>query len=192
MQAAVSHVSVIYRHGTHSCITLGIVRWVPQPRTWGWVVQKLVNQNLGLKWNVGVSGTWFQTVLWKQPKVKLRKKRGSALELTRICSLENNAFPVLHYVIKVTSHYLMLRRFGIHSDVENLELSPTALLCNRLAKTGGCSLAVKVTYWIHYYVKSIKYRNIPGWPFNVKQMLRRLVLSNKTIYRIKHHAFACR
>ena len=45
------------------------------------------------------------------------------------CSLENNAFSVLHYVIKVTSHYLMLHRFEIHSA---LELSRTALLGCRL------------------------------------------------------------
>ena len=56
----------------------------------------------------------------------------------------------------------------------------------------GCSTALKVSYWIHYYIKSIEYRNIPGWQFTVKQMLRRLVLSNKTIYRIKQHVFPCR
>ena len=32
------------------------------------------------------------------------------------CSLENNAFSVLHYVIKVTLHYLMLHRFEIHQN----------------------------------------------------------------------------
>ena len=45
------------------------------------------------------------------------------------CSLENNAF-CLHYVIKVTLHYLTLHRFKIHSVSE---LSRTALL--------GCPLA---------------------------------------------------
>ena len=39
------------------------------------------------------------------------------------CSLENNALSVLHYVIKVTLHYLMLHRFEIHG----LELSRTTL-----------------------------------------------------------------
>ena len=63
------------------------------------------------------------------PKLKLRKKRGSALELSRTCSLENNAFSVLHYVIKFTLHYLMLHRFKIHSALENLELSRTDLSC---------------------------------------------------------------
>ena len=41
------------------------------------------------------------------------------------CSLENNAFSVLHYVIKVTLRYYMLHRFEIHST---LELSLTSLL----------------------------------------------------------------
>ena len=49
-----------------------------------------------------------------------------------ICSLKNNAFSVLHYVIKVTLHYLMLHCFKIHSV---LELSCTAL---------GCLLAIHV------------------------------------------------
>ena len=41
------------------------------------------------------------------------------------CSLENNAFSVLHYVIKVTLHYYMLHRFENHSS---FELSLTSLL----------------------------------------------------------------
>ena len=41
------------------------------------------------------------------------------------CSLENNAFSVLHYVIKVTLHYYMLHRFENHSS---LERSLTSLL----------------------------------------------------------------
>ena len=48
----------------------------------------------------------------------------------RTRSLENNAFSALHYVIKVTSYYLMLHHFEIHSA---LELLRTALLCCRLA-----------------------------------------------------------
>ena len=42
----------------------------------------------------------------------------------------NNAFSVLHYVIKVTLHFLMLHRFQIHSP---LELSRSALQGCRLA-----------------------------------------------------------
>ena len=41
------------------------------------------------------------------------------------CSLENNAFSVLHYIIKVTLHYYMLHRFKNHSS---LERSLTSLL----------------------------------------------------------------
>ena len=43
--------------------------------------------------------------------------------------LENGAFSVLHYVKKVTLHYLMLHRFKIHFFSE---LSRTALLGCRL------------------------------------------------------------
>ena len=50
-------------------------------------------------------------------------------------------FSVLHCVIKVTSHYLMLHRFEIHSAVELLH---SALLGCRLAACvfQGCSLAI--------------------------------------------------
>ena len=41
-----------------------------------------------------------------------------------MCSLQNNAFSVLHYVINFTLHYYMLHCFEIHSA---LELSRTAL-----------------------------------------------------------------
>ena len=54
----------------------------------------------------------------------------STLELLRTCSLENNAFSVLLYVIKITLHGLMLHRFEIHSA---LELLRTAFLGYRLA-----------------------------------------------------------
>ena len=45
-------------------------------------------------------------------------------------SLENKAFSVLYYVVKVTLHYSMLHRLEIYSA---LELSRTALLGCRLA-----------------------------------------------------------
>ena len=44
------------------------------------------------------------------------------------------------------------------------------------ASSRGCLLAIKVSYRVNYYMKYIKYRNIPGWRFAVKQMLRRLEL----------------
>ena len=57
-------------------------------------------------------------------KLKTHRLVDSLFGIT--CSLENNAFSVLHYAIKVTLHYLMLHRFDIHSV---LELWRTALLC---------------------------------------------------------------
>ena len=52
------------------------------------------------------------------------------------CPLENNALSVLHYVVKVTRHYLMLHRFEMHSG---LELSRTALF--RAATSQPCVFA---------------------------------------------------
>ena len=46
------------------------------------------------------------------------------------CRLENNAFSVLYYVIKVALHYCMLYRFEIHSS---LELPRTAVLGSSLS-----------------------------------------------------------
>ena len=54
------------------------------------------------------------------------------------CSLVNNAFSVLHYVIKVTLHYLTLHRFGIHST---WNFSPMASQPRVLSRR-GCSLAI--------------------------------------------------
>ena len=62
----------------------------------------------------------------------------NALELALECSLENNAFSVLHYVIKVTLHYLTLHRFETHSA---LELSRT------------CSLENNAFSVLHYVIK---------------------------------------
>ena len=42
----------------------------------------------------------------------------NALELAPKCLLENNAFSVRHYVIKVILHYLTLHRFATHSALE--------------------------------------------------------------------------
>ena len=42
----------------------------------------------------------------------------NALELAPKCLLENNAFSVRHYVIKVILHYLTLHRFETHSALE--------------------------------------------------------------------------
>ena len=48
------------------------------------------------------------------------------------CSLKNNAFSVLHYIIKVTLQYEMFHLFKIHSVLE-FSRAATALLCCRLA-----------------------------------------------------------
>ena len=138
----------------HACIILGIVRWVPKPRTRGWVVQKPINTNLGFRCNVGVSGTWFQTVLWKQPKLKVRKKSGSALELSRTFT---------HILRSALCHksYLTLHRFEIHSACENLELSRTALLCCRLA-------ASRLREAARWQLKSVTEQTITRSPFNTE------------------------
>ena len=60
------------------------------------------------------------------------------------CSLENNAFSVMHYVKKVTLHYLILHRFEIHSA---WELSRAALLCCRLAASRLCEAARWQSYF---------------------------------------------
>ena len=59
-----------------------------------------------------------------------------ALYILCTWSHENNAFSVLHYVIKVTLNYLMFHRFEIHSS---LELSRMAFLMS----SRGCSLAIR-------------------------------------------------
>ena len=84
------------------------------------------------------------TIGWRQDKHGTHKHAHVDSLSCITCSLENNAFSVLHYVIKVNLHYLMLHRVEIHSA---LELSRTALLYNRLpprslASSRGYSLAI--------------------------------------------------
>ena len=67
----------------------------------------------------------------------------NALELALECSLENNAFSALHYVIKATLHYLTLHRFETHCA---LELSLARSLENNAFSV--LYYAIKVT--IHY------------------------------------------
>ena len=57
------------------------------------------------------------------------------------CSLVNNAFSVLHYVIKVTLHYLTLHRFGIHWFFRPRFNQATASQPRVLSRR-GCSLAI--------------------------------------------------
>ena len=61
------------------------------------------------------------------------------------CSLENNAFSVLHYVIKVTLHYLK-DRFETHSALE--VLSGTSLLGLRREAANSLKKTVKLKAFI--------------------------------------------
>ena len=74
------------------------------------------------------SNVLHYTIGWRRDEHGIHKQAHGLFCI--MCSLENNAFSVLHYVIKLTLHYIMLRRFEIHSG---WELSRTALLCCRLA-----------------------------------------------------------
>ena len=73
---------------------------------------------------------------WIPPMIGWRRDKNTNLHMALgfsvlyTCSIENNAFSVLHYVIKVTLHYLMLHRLEIHSS---LELSRSAFSGCRLA-----------------------------------------------------------
>ena len=73
---------------------------------------------------------------WIPPMIGWRRDKHTNLHMALgfsvlyTCSIENNAFSVLHYVIKVTLHYLMLHRLEIHSS---LELSRSAFSGCRLA-----------------------------------------------------------
>ena len=60
------------------------------------------------------------------------------------CSLENNAFSVLHYVIKVTLNYLMLHRFEIHSALELFAHGFIMLSPGSLASPRGCMLVAMI------------------------------------------------
>ena len=63
--------------------------------------------------------------VWTGPH---KDAHGSWILFYITCSLVNNAFSVLHYVIKVTLHYLTFHRFGIHST----GLVPRSLLSCRV------------------------------------------------------------
>ena len=63
------------------------------------------------------------------------------------CSLENNVFSVLHYVIKVTLHYLKLHRFEIHSALK--VLSGTSLLGFRREAASLLAKTVKLKAFVY-------------------------------------------
>ena len=66
----------------------------------------------------------------------------SLLELSYTCSLENNAFSVLHYAIKLSLHYLMLHRSRF---ILPWTLRAQLYLGWHLASSQGCSLAI--SFW---------------------------------------------
>ena len=66
--------------------------------------------------------------------------------ILRTCSLENNAFSVLHNVINVTLHYPMLHRFEIHSQCLGTFAHGFIMLLPRsLASSRSCSSAIN--FW---------------------------------------------
>ena len=77
------------------------------------------------------------------------------------CSLVNNAFSVLHYVIKVTLHYLTLHRFGIHST---WNFSPMALSGCRLAASRLVASRLLVSNYV-----TRRFSNIKGCLQNVNK-----------------------
>ena len=58
------------------------------------------------------------------------------------CSLENNAFSVLHYVMSDALHYSMLHRFEIFSAPGTIAHGLIRLPPRSLASSRGCSLAI--------------------------------------------------
>ena len=58
------------------------------------------------------------------------------------CSIENNAFSVLDYVIKVTLHYYMLHRFEIFSPFRTFAHGSIRLPPSSLTSLRGCLLAI--------------------------------------------------
>ena len=86
---------------------------------------------------------WLKTE-WARHSQTRARLVDSLLFIT--CSLENNVFSVLHYVIKVTLHYLKLHRFEIHSALK--VLSGTSLLGFRREAASSLAKTVKLKAFI--------------------------------------------
>ena len=67
------------------------------------------------------------------------------------CSLENNAFSVLHYVINVALHYSILHRFQIFSAPGTIAHGSIRLPPRSLASSRGCSLAITYQQKVAYH-----------------------------------------
>ena len=71
------------------------------------------------------------------------------------CSLENNAFSVLHYVM-VALHYSMLHRFEIFSAPGTIAHGSIRLPPRSLASSRGCSLAISTQAFMMWSVMRVK------------------------------------
>ena len=67
------------------------------------------------------------------------------------CSLENNAFSVLHYVISVALHYSILHRFETFSAPGTIAQGSVRLPPRSLASSRGCSLAITYQQKVAYH-----------------------------------------
>ena len=74
---------------------------------------------------------------WTQDSQALTRLVDS-LFCTITCSLENNAFSVLHYVVNVVLHYYMLHRFEFFSAPGTISHGPIELAPLSLASSRGC------------------------------------------------------
>ena len=74
---------------------------------------------------------------WTQDSQALTRLVDS-LFCTITCSLENNAFSVLHYVVNVALHYYMLHRFEFFSAPGTISHGPIRLAPLSLASSRGC------------------------------------------------------
>ena len=84
------------------------------------------------------------TIGWRRDEHGTHKHaHGSCMDslICITCSLENNAFSVLHYVM-VALHYSVLHRFEIFSAPGTIALGSIRLPPRSLASSRGCSLAI--------------------------------------------------
>ena len=85
--------------------------------------------------------------------------------ILRTCSLENNAFSVLHNVINVTLHYPMLHRFEIHSQCLGTFAHGFIMLLPRsLASSRSCSSAINFWKQSQFFFCTI-YAVQPTFPY---------------------------
>ena len=76
---------------------------------------------------------------WTRDSKSTHTARGFLFCIT--CSLGNNAFSVLHYVISVALHYSMLHRFEIFSASGTIAHGSIRLPPRSLASSRGCEAA---------------------------------------------------